>query len=139
MKIKIVSDGTHKNTHVMTESGEKIDGVMSASWFADGDGQRIELVLFRADIEVLAGASITDLQEISKTGETFHPTPRPGMLHGEPLRLTAEEWVRIPKLEQASGMASFGYAVGLFVAEANQARDPDAPLMTHDEYLRSVA
>jgi hypothetical protein len=61
MKIKIVSDGTHKNTHVLTEDGTEIEGVMSVAWSADGDGQRIELVLWKATIEVTAEASVKDL------------------------------------------------------------------------------
>jgi hypothetical protein len=57
------------------------------------------------------------------------------MISGEPLRLTAAEWARIPKIEPASGPGLMGYAIG----EARyQDRDPAEPLMTHDEYLAAA-
>jgi hypothetical protein len=50
---------------------------------------------------------------------------------GEPLRLTAAEWARIPKIEPPSGPGLMGFAI----VEAQHDRDPAEPLMTHDEYL----
>jgi hypothetical protein len=55
---------------------------------------------------------------------------------GEPMRLTAAEWLRVgdAKIEPPSGEAEMGFAIG----EAEHERDPDAPLLTHDEYLAGL-
>jgi hypothetical protein len=63
------------------------------------------------------------------------PAAPPEMISGEPLRLTADEWARVPTIEPAAGPCVAGYAV----CEAQHDRVPGAPIMTHDEYLRSVA
>ena len=55
-------------------------------------------------------------------------------LAGEPLRLTAAEWARLPALEPPSGPAVEGFAI----AAAEHERDPAAPLLTHDEYLAEI-
>lgn len=57
------------------------------------------------------------------------------LLTGEPLRLTAAEWARVPQIEAPSGPYETGFAVG----EAAHDRDPAAPLMAHDEYLAETA
>jgi hypothetical protein len=56
-------------------------------------------------------------------------------LGGEPLRLTAAEWARVPKIEPASGPCRMGFAM----AEATYDRDPDSPLMTHEEYAAEMS
>jgi hypothetical protein len=53
---------------------------------------------------------------------------------GEPLRLTAAEWARLPALDPPSGPAVEGFAV----AAAEHERDPAAPLLTRDEYLAEI-
>jgi hypothetical protein len=55
-------------------------------------------------------------------------------LAGEPLRLTAAEWARLPAIEPPSGPAVEGFAI----AAAEHERDPAAPLLTHDEYLAEI-
>jgi Protein of unknown function (DUF2635) len=57
----------------------------------------------------------------------------PALVAGEPLRLTAAEWARVPELGPPDGPAVVGE--GLATAEAIHDRDPAAPLITHDEYL----
>lgn len=57
------------------------------------------------------------------------------LLSGEPLRLTATEWARVPLIEPATGPGEAGLAVG----EAFHDPDPSGPLMTHDEYLTETA
>jgi hypothetical protein len=67
----------------------------------------------------------------------WHLPPAAGQLEhlaGEPLRLTAAEWARLPALEPPSGPAVEGFAI----AAAEHERDPAAPLLTHDEYLAEI-
>jgi len=64
----------------------------------------------------------------------WHQPPAAGQLEhlaGEPLRLTAAEWARLPALNPPSGPAVEGFAV----AAAEHERDPAAPLLTRDEFL----
>jgi hypothetical protein len=52
-------------------------------------------------------------------------------ISGEPLRLTAAEWANIATIEAPEGPVKMGFSIGLAIHD----RDPDAPLLTHDEYL----
>jgi len=64
----------------------------------------------------------------------WHLPPAAGQLEhlaGEPLRLTAAEWARLPELDPPSGPAVEGFAV----TAAEHERDPAAPLLTRDEFL----
>ena len=59
---------------------------------------------------------------------------QPEHLAGEPLRLTAAEWARLPALDPPPGPAVEGFAV----AAAEHERDSAAPLLAHDEYLAEI-
>ena len=59
---------------------------------------------------------------------------QPEHMAGEPLRLTAAEWARVPEIEPPGGPAVAGFAV----AAAEHERDPAAPLLTRDEYLAEI-
>jgi hypothetical protein len=88
---------------------------------------------------VSAAAPAVDPAAARAAADAFawHPPEPVGQLEhlvGEPLRLTAAEWARLPALEPPSGPAVEGFAI----AAAEHERDLAAPLLTHDEYLAEI-
>ena len=70
----------------------------------------------------------------------WHLPPTAGQLEhlaGEPLRVTAAEWARLPALDPPSGPAVEGCAVAAADPRIKSGgeRDPAAPLLTRDEFL----
>jgi len=70
----------------------------------------------------------------------WHLPPAAGQLEhlaGEPLRLTAAEWARLPALDPPSAPAVEGFAVAAADPRIKSGgeRDPAAPLLTRDVFL----
>jgi hypothetical protein len=90
----------------------------------------------RSPVSVAEVPPVVDQATARAAADAFewHLPPAAGQfehLAGEPLRLTAAEWARLPALDPPSGPAVEGFAV----ATADQERDPAAPLLTRDEFL----
>ena len=64
----------------------------------------------------------------------FDPA-HPAMIGGDPLMLTAAEWARVPVIEPPNGPAVVGFSTDKAIHD----RDPAAPLITHEQYLREIA
>ena len=73
MKLKIVSDGTSKGTHVLTEDGKEIEMVKDISWTCSAPGiATISLRLLKVPVEIEGHLETVEHMELRPS-----PPPEP--------------------------------------------------------------